>query len=99
MKDGVLAGALAREEQRYAGGNVSALNDIAWSLVDTPGLTDRPLDVALEIATSAVSQTKGTVGLHFESPATAVKTSANPWKTSSSSITRSFRPSSPSCAT
>lgn len=61
-KDFPAAYAQAAEAGKLLDDNPDALNEIAWTIADAPGLENRDLDVALKLATRACELTKNQRG-------------------------------------
>jgi ATP/maltotriose-dependent transcriptional regulator MalT len=56
--DGVKAGAVAKQLAELVSGCHMTLNYLAWTILDTPGLENRDLDLALQFAQKAAEITK-----------------------------------------
>jgi hypothetical protein len=56
--DGAKAGAVAKKLAELVSGCHMTLNYLAWTILDTPGLNNRDLDLALDFAQKAADLTK-----------------------------------------
>jgi tetratricopeptide (TPR) repeat protein len=57
--DGAKACPVAKKLSEMTKDDAELLNDLAWTILDTPGLKNRDLDLALDIAKKATESTQG----------------------------------------